>query len=525
MQEIIALVQLIHHSKFRSNGLLNIILDPNSQMRQLYDALANGQVSTDDDLRVMLPELAQNPAKLYTLKSRLKDRLLDSVLFLDLDESAFKDRQGAFGQCVRKWSAAIILFSKNTWQSAVPVLENLLRHTIRFEFTEITINILRTLRLYYGTMVGDQNQYETVDQQLKKMEAVWAAECSAENLYTELIIRYVRSKAGKEAIAAKALEYFKAIQPNLELYSSYKLHFFGRLIEIMIYDSRHDYKGMAAVCEKAISFFENKDYRSDSALQGLYYNLLLCELNLRNYGRCRELADKHRAMYDEGTFNWFKLQELYFLVAMHSENYVDASIICNTTISHPQLSELPEHVVEMWKIFEAYIAFLQCIGLLPEEGSSGRFKVARFVNETQVFSKDKRGMNIPILIIQFIFPLAEGRFEELADRVENMTKYRSRYLDESAVRSNCFFRMLEQMPKAMFQMADVERRAEKYKLKLEGIPLEAANQNHEIEIIPYETLWEILLGILPNRRGFGTKGSAPPPKSLLLAPRLAVGRI
>lgn len=522
MQDIISLVHLIQHSKFRSNGLLNILLEPNSQMRRLYDALASGQVETEDDLPRAFPELAQNPGKLYTIKSRLKDRLLDSVLFLDLDESAFRDRHIAFGECVRKWSAAIILFSKHAWQSAVPVLENLLRHSMRFEFTEITINILRTLRLYYGTMIGDQTQYEDVDRRLKKMEAIWAAECRAESLYTDLIIRYVRSKAGKEAIAAKATECYEEVKPLMEAYSTFKLHFFGRLIEIMIHDSRHDYAAMAAVCENAVAFFENKDYHSGSALQGFYYNLLLCELNLRNYSKCQALALNYQSLYETGTFNWFKLQELYFLVAMHSGNYEKASEICAYTTQHHTFSDQPAPLVELWKIFEAYVYFLYYSAKLPDTNQATRFKIARFVNETQVFSKDKRGMNIPILIIQFLFSFAEGRFEELADRVENMTKYRNRYLDESAVRSNIFFRMLEQLPKAGFVAAEVEKRAEKYLAKLREVPLEAANQNHEIEIIPYEALWAMLLHSLKTSRILGLKNNNRLTRSPVLAPRSAV---
>jgi hypothetical protein len=279
---------------------------------------------------------------------------------------------------------------------------------------------------------------------------------------------------------------------------------------------------MSDVCESAVAFFENKDYHSGSALQGFYYNLLLCELNLRNYEKCQALALNYQSLYETGTFNWFKLQELYFLVAMHSGNYEQAAEICTYTTQHHTFSDQPAPLVELWKIFEAYVHFLYYTAILPDAKQAVRFKIARFVNETQVFSKDKRGMNIPILIIQFLFSFAEGRFEELADRVENMTKYRNRYLDESALRSNIFFRMLEQIPKAGFVAAEVEKRAEKYLVKLREVPLEAANQNHEIEIIPYEILWGMLLSSLKTSRAIGVSNNNQFPRSPMLAPRSVV---
>ncbi|MBK8192314.1 MAG: hypothetical protein IPK76_03665 [Lewinellaceae bacterium] len=127
--------------------------------------------------------------------------------------------------------------------------------------------------------------------------------------------------------------------------------------------------------------------------------------------------------------------------------------------------------------------------------------MAKFLNETPVFSKDKRGMNIPILVVQLLYDVLDERFDAGIDRVEAVEKYTSRYIRrDEHFRSNCFLKMLIQMPEAAFHKEAAARKAERYLTQLGEMPLEIADQAHEIEIIPYEDLWGMILEMLPNQR-------------------------
>lgn len=497
MQELITLINLFQKTKFKINGILNIILEPNSEMERFYEAIASGAVQTDEDAKAVFPEYQKNPNRLHTIKGKLKDRLNDSILLLDFRESAFTERQKAFFECSKKWAAAMTLISKNARENAINLLENLLRHTLRYEFTELTLDILRTLRLHFGVLEGDQKKFDQIEEQINRHEEIWIMERKTEGYYAELVTRFVRTKSLKDTVSEKARHYFELVKPYLEQCDTFKVQFFGRLIEIVIYDSINDYRNTARLCEEALDFFRQKDYASSIVLQVFNYNLFVCYLNLRQYDKCLLLADQNRELFEEGSYNWFKLQELYFLTEMHAGNYNRASEICMEVFSHSGLEQQTLPVIEMWKIFEAYTWLLARAGLVSGSQLTAKFKISKFLNEIQVFSKDKAGMNIPVLVIQFLFDLAEEKWSQIIDRVENFAKYRSRYIDEQqTARSHLFFRMLELIPKASFKIAEIEKRAEGLLERLKAVPLEVANQNHEIEIIPYEVLWEIVLNIL-----------------------------
>ncbi len=59
--------------------------------------------------------------------------------------------------------------------------------------------------------------------------------------------------------------------------------------------------------------------------------------------------------------------------------------------------------------------------------------------------------------------------------------------------------MLLTLPDCSFHKKAVLRKSDKYCNKLLEVPMSAANQNAEIEIVPYEMLWEFVLESLDEK--------------------------
>ena len=238
-------------------------------------------------------------------------------------------------------------------------------------------------------------------------------------------------------------------------------------------------------------------------LQIAYQQMLICNIQLKKYAAGKKAAEDALAVMEEGAFNWFKHQEYFFLLAMHTQKYQDAYDVFYTTLKNKRFSYLPSSTQEIWKIFEAYIHFLVEIDqVLPKETDRrfNKFRLGRFLNDTPIFSKDKRGMNIPILIVQILFMIRQKKYSLAIDRMEAIDKYCSRYLKKGDnFRSNCFIRLLLLIPQSKFHQAAVERKAAKFLKRLKEVPLEVANQSHEIEIIPYEDLWNFTVTALENK--------------------------
>ncbi|MBL7826818.1 MAG: hypothetical protein JNJ57_09315 [Saprospiraceae bacterium] len=495
MRDLIELVNLINKTKLKSNEFLNAIIEPGSKMEKLFKGLLDNSITSDEDVKALFKN--ETGVNVTSLKNKLKERLLDAIFLLDFKDANYSSRQKAFFECYKKWSAAMTLLIRNAKIVGIDQLELLLRHTKHFEFTELTLDILRVLRLQYSTVDGDIAKFETTKKQYLEYEQVWQMESKAELYYSELMAQYTNSKSTKTEVMDQARAYYNELKEFMEVCPSFKLHLFGRMVHLLIYNSVNDYVNTARLCEDAIEFFDKKEYDSGLPLQVFYYNLIVCYLQLGEFEKGQQVIHRCEYYFEEGSFNWFKLQELFFLLAMRTGHYTQGYHLWEKVTNYPNFKDKQPQIVEMWNIFQAYVFYLIKLEKIPESvlsERSKRFKMAKFVNTIELFEKDKRGMNISILIVKIIYAIAERDYEKSVDRIEAIDKYCSRYLKEKdTLRSNCFIKMLLQIPIANFHREATARKAERYLKMLQSEEAGSASQAHEIEIVPYEALWAMAL--------------------------------
>lgn len=500
MRELIELIETLNIGKLKLKELWAAVIEPGSKMEQLYDLIQSGQVTTDEEAIGRLYPDQKSAARFQSLKNKLKERLQDVVFLLDFRSPAFTDRQKAHFECNKRLATAAVLLSKNATLAGIEMLELLLRHTQYFEFTDLTLKALYYLRLHYGTVAGDMKKFESYRLQYEQYQEIWIMENRAEELYGQLVSRYIMAGAEKEEIARAAEGYFNELEPMMERCAAFRLHLFGRLLQLSVYGSINDYAALGDLCRDAIAFFAQKPYDPNMSLQAFYYQLVVCQIQLRRYEEGRDMLQQYAFIYEEGYFNWFKWQELHLLLSMHTGHFTEAFDLCERVCRHPKMTKQPAHVQESWKIYEAYVHLPIRAGLVSQE-TGKPFKPGKFLNETPEFSKDKRGRNVPILIARILYLLADQKRDAVIDCVEALDKYNRRYLKSGdTFRSHCFIKMLLQIPAASFHPAAVARKTEKLLLLLQSSPLQLSNQAHEIEIIPYEVLWDMVTRIITARQ-------------------------
>ena len=515
MQVLKELAYIITNNKIKNIDVIDIQDEPTSKIEAFYKGICEGAFQDDDEAAAHFYNADKNASGYQKLKSNLKSKLINTLFFLDVREVAQSERQRAYYACHREWAAAKILIGKGARISGISLCHKLLKIARKYEITGLVVDIARTLRLHYGTREGDAKKFDQYNQLFKEYEAIWQAENKAEEWYTTLIIKYVNDKSTKVALHQKAIEYFEGLKPDLEKYGSYRLHLCGSLIKISIHTSINDYEQTIEVCKQSLNHFNSKGYLATTPLQIYYYQLLICYTQLKKYQEGREVAQRClELMEEEGSFNWFKYHELQLILCFHTREYQAAYELIMETTEHPRFQFLPDHAKEMWRIFEAYIHYLievERIQVPDNDTYFNKFKLGRFLNDTPIFSKDKRGMNIPILIIHILFMILHSRYDRAIDKIEAIEKYCSRHLRKNdTFRSNCLIKMLVKIPSNGFHRAGVIRKAAPIFDKLKSIPLDVANQTNEIEIIPYEDLWEMALDTLDNKfhrtKKLGTDG-------------------
>ncbi len=510
MQDLKELAFIVTKNKLKSIKILDTEKLAGSKLMAFYDGLSQNEFQSDEEALLQLYPRTLNKGAYRKLKSNLKSHLLNTLFFIDLSKRTYTDRQRAYYECQKNWAAANILMAKNAREACVSLCFKILKYTEEYEFSELNRDICRFLRLHYGSREGDLKKYQFYKKQAAVYEAICQDENKVEELYTDLVINHVNAIGKQEGLDSQAKILMAEVNPIMARLKTYKVYLYGGLIQLMVYTTQNDYEETIKVCNQIIQFFESKSYQAYTPLQIAYYQKLVCMIQLKMFDEAEVVAEKCLSLIEEGAFNWFKYNELYFTVCMHTGKYQKAYQIYKEVVNHKRYNFMPSNNKEIWIINEAYLKYLtQIQKVVPSSDDTqfSRFSVGKFLNETPIFSKDKRGMNIAILVIQILFLILQKKYGKAIDRIEAVEKYCTRYLrQDDTIRSYYFIKMLLTIPLANFHKVAVERKSATYLEKLCKQPLELSDQTHKIEIISYEKLWEFALDSLKTKFYRGQSG-------------------
>ena len=121
-----------------------------------------------------------------------------------------------------------------------------------------------------------------------------------------------------------------------------------------------------------------------------------------------------------------------------------------------------------------------------DDGKEPNFRVFTFINNTPLYSKDKRGNNAAIQILKFLFLFQKERYTQLLDMSTPFKLYAHRYLkSEITTRTRLTVRTLCAIADEGFDKKIGIEKATPYLNKLKNHPINFLEQR-TIEIVPFE---------------------------------------
>lgn len=497
MRDLKELALLLKQIKLKPSDILIVNQDKKNNSNIFLNKILDDSFKSDNEAASFFFNTDPSHSKYKNLKHSLKEKILNTLFFIN-PQKHYSDYQKTFIFCCKNIFIAKILIHLTIRKIGVNLSYKVFTKATSYEMTEFIIHSSKILRMQYATRIGDEKKFHYYNDIFKENIKIWQVECLAEEYYNILVLPYVKSKSKKTDTASKAEAYYKELAPYLLKYKSPYLHYVTTLIRVVEFMSKNEYEKVIQICDEAILFFENKPYSYKSPIRSFLQNQLVCCIQLKKYEKGKKIVLKTNKFIRVGTHNWLQNEELHFILALHSKEYQEAFYILKEVNKNRNFKDLGSLVKEKWLIYEKYIEFLIRINKIENvPGLLKPYQIGKFLNSLPIFSKDKRGLNIPILIIQILFMIISKDYDKALDRFEAINKYCTRYLiKDDNFRSNCFIKMLLQIPISNFHKSAVQRRAKKYLERLTQTPINISNQTHEIEIIPYEELWEIILEFL-----------------------------
>ena len=498
MNELKKLVSMV---KIQSvNNLEFLTLESQKgKMLELYKSVRAGDYQTDEEAMVGIYGNNKQDAAYRKLKSRLQTQLLNTILFSNSNRANSDKRNLQIETSYRLFSVFIILLSQSAFSSAYVMGKRILKLAFSLEASELIYMVSHRMRRIVERM-GDKKKFDYYNEMVHKYQKLHHAEVLAAEYNQNITIHFRKTRSAKTKLAATAKEYSKELKKYTDELDSPMLYLHAYNIYILSHEIAGDFHGLREACHDVATYFDERKPRRPL----LVFFFLFKSLGVYVKGKEFEAGEKtiQKAIANIGNLksrNYFITKEQHVLLAFYCGKYQTAYDQYYQTIKKAGFKSIVEVYRERWKVYEAYLEFL----LLNEQlvihsnKKKSKFRLGRFLNEVPVYSKDKMGLNVSILIVQLLFLLQTKKYADLIDRVDRLKVYAYRYLKKKeTMRSYCFVKMLLEIPKAQFHREAVVRKVDNHFSKLKNIsPFESLDAG-VIEIVCYEDLWGMVLDSL-----------------------------
>ncbi len=493
------LISLLPPSKICQIRLIGQDLDSDSKLGALYYAILENEVKSDLEAAEMLYKGNPSLSSYKKLKQRLRERLLNTLFFTDINIPKYTDYKTAVANCYHEYSLVKLLLTKHARHTAIWLAEQLLEQTKRFEISELNYLLTADLMNHYGLLELNRKKY----QNLKELNADANKSLDAEQkaaLAFSLIsfINLDSSKVDKSDYDSFIILLDELDQLYLEVNTNRFLLLYANAKALYL-NEQHDYTEIINLCKGILEIVKKKHFENRTFEYVLIRKIMNSYFNLGQIDKANMIAKDSLILTKPGTHNWFIVFYYHCLFQLHLKKYEDANRTLIKTLNEnsDSVRYLSPLLKEYWFTIQAYIELLKLYGKIESEEEISTFRLQKFINDVPVYQKEKQGRKVAVLLVQLMFFIGRNEYGKYIDRLEALQQYRRRHLGEpNTYRANCIIRMMTKVGKLSFHPVRVEAHTRNDIKSLTSKSPAFSNSSADVEIIPYEHLWEMVLEML-----------------------------
>lgn len=493
---ILQVTNLLNGYKLRQIDVLGNE-ESNSSFTKFYHFLKSSEAENEDLAAQHLGYSDKEDPNYRRFRIDYKNKLLQTTLFIDSSNPTYKEYTKAFLKCQQQVAILEVLRLKGAFDALVLYAREILEQSLKFELTEISLKISLILRNLYIQKYKDKKEYEKYRDLCLKLESDYSFERKADDYFDHLMSFYVKSIDIQPEVYDLASAYYNELYIYFQ--KSPSLFLGSRLFQIALIKhlSRFDYKPAIEVCDRAIEFFDNKPFDASNLKTLFVNNKLTALLHTRQYILAQEVSNYVLKLSTKGSPNWFLSVERCIRLELHSNNIERAFELYKEGIEHKNFQYRPQLGKEDWYLIEGYFSLFEKMGVLPK--GSVKFKIKKFLNQTQMSQGDKEGRNVGVQILIVLHQLIDKKYDGLDTRMETLTRYRNRYLKgDQHTRSYLFIQIIKSLVKAGFSFKSAKPEVDNFFELLANEDYDFQNPQHLLEIMPFHILW----------KGYGTRLAA-----------------
>lgn len=492
------LIRLISRHKAKDIELLGRSEDVDAQpkLNQLYDGIMKGVFASDDAAAAALygQDATASHPEYRRIRNRLIRQLLNTSFFMDMHQPIYTERARMSYQIYKDFAAASLLLSRDARQAGLYLMSQVVEMGMKYEFTELVADASRLIRSSASGSLGDLAQHEKYTQIHREFENKRRLEADAFEEYQKIVRFFLGGTATNKELHQYTSTVFPILLEKAPTVDTVNYYFYTYFVGLAHYSSINDAENALRLADEAIEIISKKEQFVQGKMLGFVLNKLHFMTQLRRFNEEESLKTYQLCLSQvtEGETNWFKTLQFWLHYNLHAGNYAKSFEIYLQAVTHPRFPLMTGMTSEIWDIYYGYFQLLSELKYFHPVEKLSEFKPGKFINNFPVLSREKDGLYIPILMLPVIFSLLQTGEKKEIKSEDALDKFRQRHLQNDInLRSAIFIKLLLALAKRPYEAKATKKIKTELEL-LKNNPIEKAGQSYTVEIIPYETLWEML---------------------------------
>ncbi|HNL39486.1 MAG: hypothetical protein U0U46_03395 [Saprospiraceae bacterium] len=497
MKHLLEIAQIIHRVKGRKSDVFEDgvggLSSKNSKFNEFYEALLAGRYKNDRDAATHLYGCSPTDDRYRQLKSRFRKRLLNTLFAIDQYQTAATSAyERAVFQCNKDWALVRILATHDAPHTAADIARGVLNTALKFHLTEFVLNPARTLR-EYTLHHGTEQDFEVYDALVREYSQIFEAEVRSESICHRVMLHHQlqTTPAKKEAFRDEIVQASNDLERLYEKFKSPDLYVNCVVIRACRCETERDWNGILAICREFDQFvLQHPHFQHHKKIEKLWLKKFGAYLHLRDFSRGRLDAERLLQSVPEGDSFWFMTLDRYFLLAMHTGQFAEAKAIYERAANHSKFRKLPAAEREKWQIYDTYLnLFVYRDG---NEGGTVKLpgKNGKSLSESIVTAKDNRLLAVHHSVVQVVNAIAQDNYIGAAGQIDQLKSLANRqFKTDQPGRTLQFIRLLQHLAKSGFTNLNHNGTAQAF-AELRRIPFHYSGVVQDLEVVPYERIWE-----------------------------------
>ena len=424
--------------------------------------------------------------QLHSVNRHLKESLLNSILTMPL-YTVGKSVRNRIRLLRKQLQARILLYVGSSIAGTKLAIDTIVIAEKAEDFETVHL-LCRELINQFAISQPDNIKYQKYRKKLEEIEQYLQEELLAEKAHSDIAYCYN---------AKKSIHHFKKIIERLDIISNtnFRFNYYYYSTKSIYYQLSENYPKLINNNKAAYSFFNSLELEVHYGTKlNFLADLVPYYIISNQFGQAETTINTCLEMPPKGSYNWHRILIYQSILGFYSSKPKMSLRAYKLAHAFPKKFK-NQAIAKNWHLILGYLEFFKKIdggNYKLTQNNEKSFKLGKYLNVEEEKRNDVQKANLIILELLHLF--VDGKHSAYFEKLERVESFiQSRFRAHRFKRTRHFLRLLKSVVRGNYYKPLVLAHGKRQLKNLDNTVEDMTIESIDLEIVPYEVLWSIVV--------------------------------